>query len=239
MKFRTIPITAAVAAALTLAPAAAAHVTLNPGEWEAGGFARFAIRVPNERDGAATTRVTLKFPEQILSASFQPVEGWRRQVKMVQLDEPIDDEGEQITERIDTVTWSGGRIEPGEFQEFGVSFQMPEEPGAALAFPAVQRYSDGEVVRWIGPEDADEPAPAVTVLEPAAEEGAAAAATPEATPAQPAGSGEESEEGGGSDALSIVALIVAVAALASALAALVLSRRRSGAAAPPTEAAMR
>jgi periplasmic copper chaperone A len=239
MKLRTIPITAAVAAALTLAPAAAAHVTLNPGEWEAGGFARFAIRVPNERDGAATTRVTLKLPEQILSASFQPIEGWRRQVKMVQLDEPIDDEGEQITERIDTVTWSGGRIEPGEFQEFGVSFQMPEEPGAALAFPAVQRYSDGEVVRWIGPEDADEPAPAVTVLEPAAEEGAAAAATPEATPAQPAGSGEESEEGGGSDTLSIVALIVAVAALASALVALVLSRRRSGAAAPPTEAAMR
>jgi uncharacterized protein YcnI len=236
---RTIPIAVAVGAALTLAPPAAAHVTLNPSEWEAGGFARFAIRVPNERDAAATTRVSLKFPEQILSARFQPIDGWRREVKMVQLDEPIDDEGEQITERIDTVTWSGGRIEPGEFQEFGVSFQVPEEPGAALAFPAVQRYSNGEVVRWIGPEDADEPAPAVTVLEPAAEEGAAAAATPEATPAQPAGSGEESEEGGGSDALSIVALIVAVAALASALAALVLSRRRSGAAAPPTEAAMR
>ena len=202
MKFRTIPIAAAVAAALTLAPAAAAHVTLNPREFEASGFARFAVRVPNERDAADTTRVTLKFPEQILSASFQPIEGWRREVKMVELDEPIDDEGEQITERIDTVTWSGGRIAPGEFQEFGVSFQMPEEPGAKLAFPAVQRYSNGEVVRWIGPEDADEPAPAVTVLEPAAEEGAAAAAaaTPEATPAHPAGSGEESEDGGGSDA---------------------------------------
>jgi uncharacterized protein YcnI len=128
VKFRTIPIAAAVAAALTLAPAAAAHVTLNPGEWEAGGFARFAVRVPNERDAAATTRVTLKFPEQILSASFQPIEGWRREVKMGRLDEPIDDEGEQITERIDTVTWSGGRIRPGEFQEFGVSFQVPDEP---------------------------------------------------------------------------------------------------------------
>ena len=238
MKFRTIPIAAAVAAALTLAPAAAAHVTLNPREFEAGGFARFAIRVPNERDAAATTRITVAFPEQILSASFQPIEGWRRQVKMVQLAEPLEIEGEQVTERIDTVTWSGGRIEPGEFQEFGVSFQVPEEPGAALAFPAVQRYSNGEVVRWIGPEDADAPAPVVTVLEPAAEEGAAAAATPEATPAQPAGSGEESEEGGGSDALSIVALIVAVAALAGALAALVLSRRRSTADAP-TEPAMR
>ena len=227
MTRRTISIAAALAAALTLTPAAAAHVTINPGEWEAAGFARFAVRVPNERDAADTTRVTVKFPEQILSASFQPIEGWRREVKMVQLDEPIDDEGEQITERIDTVTWSGGRIRPGEFQEFGVSFQVPEEPGAALAFPAVQRYSDGEVVRWIGPEEADEPAPVLTVLEPAAEEdGAAAAATPEATPAQPAGGGEESEEGGGSDALSIVALILAAAALAIALTALLLSRRR-------------
>jgi periplasmic copper chaperone A len=239
VRFRTIPIAAVVVAALGLAPAAAAHVTLNPREWEAGGFARFAVRVPNERDAADTTRVTVKFPEQILSASFQPIEGWRRTVKMAQLDEPIDDEGEQITERIDTVTWSGGRIRPGEFQEFGVSFQVPEdeEPGSQLVFPSVQRYSNGEVVRWIGPEDADEPAPTVTVLEPAPEEGAAAAPTPEATPAQPAAGGEEDEESG-SDTLSIVALIVAVAALAGALAALVRSRRQPAAPAP-TEAAMR
>ena len=65
---------------------------------------------------------------------------------MAQLDEPIDDEGEQITERIDTVTWTGGRIRPGEFQEFPVSFQVPEEqPGTELAFPAIQVYSNGEI----------------------------------------------------------------------------------------------
>src|SRR5688572_4122558 len=136
MKIRAAPIVAAFAALLLAAPLAAAHVTVNPREWEAGGFAKFDVRVPNERDGADTTRVTLKFPEQVISASFQPVEGWRRSVKMVQLDEPIDDEGEQITERIDTVTWSGGRIRPGEFQEFGVSFQVPEEPGSEMTFPA-------------------------------------------------------------------------------------------------------
>jgi periplasmic copper chaperone A len=236
VRVRPIPIAAAVAGALLLAPAAAGHVTLNPPEWEAGGFARFAIRVPNERDGAATTRVTLKFPEQVLSASFQPVEGWRRAVKMVQLDEPIDVEGEQVTERIDTVTWSGGRIRPGEFQEFGVSFRTPEEPGSELAFPAVQRYSNGDVVRWIGPPDADEPAPRVAVLEPAAEE-AAAAATPAATPAQGAAAGDEDEESGGSDTVSIVALIVAIAALATALAALVWSRRPAATAAPRSEEA--
>jgi uncharacterized protein YcnI len=211
---RAAPI-AAVAATLVIAPAAAAHVTVNPPEWEAGGFARFAVRVPNERDGADTTRVTIKFPEQVLSASFQPVEGWRRTVKMARLDQPIEEEGERITERIDTVTWSGGRIRPGEFQEFGVSFQVPEvEPGTELAFPSLQRYSNGDVVRWIGPPDADEPAPRVTVLEPAAdEEGAAATPAPAAQ-----------AEAGGSDTLSIIALVVGAAGLAAGILALLWHR---------------
>src|ERR671924_1204296 len=103
----------AAALALVLAPTAAAHVTVNPREWEAGGFARFAVRVPNERDGADTTRVEMKFPDKVLSASFQPVEGWRRTVKMRRLDPPVEVEGERVTEKIDSVTWSGGGGPPG------------------------------------------------------------------------------------------------------------------------------
>jgi periplasmic copper chaperone A len=225
LRIRPALIVAALAALLLLAPVAAAHVTLNPDEWEAGGFARFAVRVPNERDNADTTKITLRFPEQVVSASFQPIEGWRRTVEMTRLDEPIEDEGERITERIDTVTWTGGRIRPGEFQEFGISFQVPEEQaGTELAFPAVQTYSNGEVVRWIGPPDADEPAPIVAVTEPAPEE--EAAATPAPTPAQDAGGGQE-EESGGSDTLSIIALVVGIAALATALTAIFWRGRRS------------
>ena len=219
MKVRAAPIVA-VAATLVLAPAAAAHVTLNPPEWEAGGFARFALRVPNERDNADTTRISVKFPEQVLSASFQPVEGWKRTVKMVELDQPIDVEGEQVTERIDTVTWSGGRIRPGEFQEFGVSFRTPEEPDTELAFPAVQRYSNGDVVRWIGPPDAEEPAPVVAITEAPPEEGGAAA--PAETPAQAAQVEDE-----GSDPLSILALIAGLAGLAAGLAAILWGRRQA------------
>jgi uncharacterized protein YcnI len=221
-----------VTAVLVLAPAAAAHVTLNPREWEADGFARFAIRVPNERDDAATTRITLKFPEEVLSASFQPIEGWSRTVKTATLDEPIEVEGEQVTERIDTVTWSGGRIRPGEFQEFGVSFKTPNEPGSELAFPTVQRYSSGEVVRWIGPPDADEPAPSVAITEAAQEEGAAAAATPAPTPVNEA----QEESSGDSDTLSIIALIAGAAGLVTALVALFWRGRRSDTAGSGIEA---
>jgi uncharacterized protein YcnI len=216
-----------VVGALAIPATAGAHVTLNPREWEAGGFARFAVRVPNERDNADTTRVTVRFPENVVSANFQPVEGWRRTVEMEQLDEPIEEEGEDpITERLATVTWSGGRIRPGEFQEFGVSFQVPEDAsGGSLAFPSIQRYSNGEVVRWIGPEDADEPAPVVEVL-PAAEEDNEAAATPapEATPA--AANTDDDNDGTGRANL---ALGVGIAGLAAGLGALgLVVVRRSG-----------
>lgn len=176
-------------AAVALPPAAAAHVTLNPREWEAGGFARFAVRVPNERPDADTTEVTVQFPENVITASFQPVPGWTRTVEMATLDEPVEIFGEQVTERIASVTWSGGTVAPGEFQEFGISFQVPETPGEELVFPSLQTYSSGEVVRWIGPEDADTPAPIVAVLEPAEEEaGGGAAAT---TTTEESSSGEE------------------------------------------------
>jgi uncharacterized protein YcnI len=219
-------------AALVAAPAATAHVTLNPGAWEAGGFARFAVRVPNERPNANTTELRVQFPENVVSASFQPVPGWRRTVRMEQLDEPVEQFGEQITERIAEVTWTGGTIRPGEFQEFGISFQVPEDAvREALLFPSLQTYSNGEVVRWIDPDpEAESPAPRVTVLPPADEEGTPAAATTtqdeaegEAAEAAPAASASDDDDG---DGLATVALILGIAGLAAGLAALGLTLRR-------------
>ena len=208
----------AVVAALLAAQAASAHVTVNPNEWEAGGFARFAVRVPNERDDADTIEVTLRFPQSIISASFQPMPGWERSIEMEPLDEPIEDEGEQITEHIASVTWTGGRIRPGEFEEFGVSFRVPETPGEDLVVPALQTYSNGEVVRWVGPPDSEAPAPIVTVTEPAGEEGDQPTASPTPTAA--------SDEAEDDDGLATVALIVGIAGLLAGLAALALAWRR-------------
>jgi uncharacterized protein YcnI len=215
----------AVAAALLFASAAAAHVTLNPNEWEAGGFARFAVRVPNERDKADTFEVTVRFPQSIISAGFQPKPGWKRSIEMEPLDEPVEEEGEQITEHIASVTWSGGKLAPGEFEEFGVSFRVPETPGEDLVFPAIQTYSNGEVVRWIGPPDSETPAPTVAVLPPEEEEGGGqtgATTTTEAEPAAASGTADEDDNG-----LAIVALIVGIAALAAGLGALALAWARS------------
>jgi uncharacterized protein YcnI len=177
--------------------------------------------VPTERPDASTTKVAVKIPEGVFFVSFQPKPGWKREVKMAKLDQPVELLGDQVTERVDTVTWSGGSIRPGEFDEFGMSARMPEEAGKELVFPAIQTYSSGEVVRWIGEPDADQPAPRVKVLPAAEEQEAAPARTPAATP--------RGEDESGDQTLAIVALIVGVAGLAAGLAALVATRRRPGA----------
>jgi uncharacterized protein YcnI len=221
----------AVAAALLFASVAAAHVTLNPDEWEAGGFARFAVRVPNERENADTIEITVRFPQSIISASFQPMPGWKRSIEMEPLDQPVEEEGEQITEHIASVTWSGGRIAPGEFEEFGISFRVPETPGEDLVFPSIQRYSNGEVVRWIGPPDSESPAPIVSVTEPAEEEGGQPAASPQPPPASEGAAAGEDE---GTSGLAVVALIVGIAALAAGLGALALVWTRTPRGTPAT-----
>ncbi|HEV3473722.1 MAG TPA: YcnI family protein [Actinomycetota bacterium] len=162
----------AIAGALLIAATspAAAHVTVQPNEAPAGAFFRFVVRVPNERDDADTTRVKVDFPDNLIFVSFQPKEGWNYEVKMKTLDEPIEAFGAQITEVVDTVTWSGGVIAPHEFDEFGFSARVPEEEGA-LEFAAFQTYSNGDVVEWTGDPESEEPAALVSVVDLGAEEG--------------------------------------------------------------------
>lgn len=164
---------AAAAAALVLAlgaQPALAHVTVQPTEAPVGAFFRFVVRVPNERDDAATTRVTVAFPDNLIFVSFQDVPGWERRVEMRKLDEPIEAFGAQIDEVVGEVTWSGGRIEPGTFAEFPFSARVPEDE-TVLEFPALQVYSSGEVVEWTGPADSEEPAARVSTVDIGAGEG--------------------------------------------------------------------
>jgi uncharacterized protein YcnI len=159
---RSAPLLAIVAIVLSASPALA-HVTVQPNESTPGAFARFVVRVPNERPDASTTKVEVEFPD-LFFVSFMDVPGWTRTVEMRELDEPAEVFGEEVTEVVGTVTWSGGEVQPGEFMEFGFSARMPEET-TTLEFPAIQTYDSGEVVRWIGPPDAEEPAARVHVLD--------------------------------------------------------------------------
>ncbi|HSE82810.1 MAG TPA: YcnI family protein [Gaiellaceae bacterium] len=217
---RKLIICAAVLAVVFPATAAA-HVTIQPGEWEAGAFARMAVRVPNERDDAETTSVTVQFPENVPSARFQAHPFCEREVEREELAQPVED----LTERIVSVTWTcDPAIATDGFEEFGMSFQVPEDaqPGDEILFPAVQVYSSGEEVAWVDPDpEADSPAPRITVVAPEDEEEAEpapAATTTEAaadeTAAVPAVNTDDD------DSMSTVALIFGIAGLAAGLIAL-------------------
>jgi uncharacterized protein YcnI len=214
-------------AALVVPAAAVAHVTIQPGEWEAGAFARMVVRVPNERDDAETTSVTVQFPENVPSARFQTHPTCEREVQREALAEPIED----LTERIVSVTWTCDPAIPADgFDEFGISFQIPEDAaeGDEILFPATQTYSSGEVVEWIDPDpEAESPAPRITVVAPAEEEEEAAAptTTEEAEPVAAASSDDD-------DNMSTVAIVFGIAGLVAGLIALgvALFRKPKGAA---------
>jgi periplasmic copper chaperone A len=224
-------------AALALPGAAGAHVTLQPKEAKAGGFTRMDIRVPNERDDAGTRRVSVKMPPGFFFASYEPQDGWTARITRRPLDEPVEVHGEQMREEVDTITFtarsSDDVIEPGQFRDFGLSVGVPEgKAGTKLTFPSTQTYEGGEVVRWIGAPDTDEPAPQVTLT--AAEDEEATATTAEiengnaqGTPSEPAVTAED-VDGKASQGLAIAGLVVAGLGLAAGVGGFAAGRRRHG-----------
>ena len=224
MNRKLVP-TALLALAL-LAPAAAeAHVTLQPNEAPEGAYTVLDVRVPNETDDANTTKVAVQFPEGFGDVSYQAVPGWNVEVIHEKLKKPIQTDDGPITEGVKEVIFSGGKLAPGQFQDFPLSVQIPGKAGEELTFKAVQTYDNGEVVRWIGAPESEHPAPQVLVT---AAEGSGASRRRVNNKSLPLTSSDSSDSGGSSDkGLAIAALVVAVIALLVAGAAVVGSRRRT------------
>jgi uncharacterized protein YcnI len=216
---------AVILVSLVVPASASAHVTIKPDGLPAGGYTRIDVRVPNESDTASTDKVEVQMPDGFAAASYEPVPGWETVVKTSKLDEPVETVDGEITEQVDTISWTAAEgnngIAPGQFQDFGLSVKMPDSPGETLTFPAVQSYTDSEVVRWIGAPDSEEPAPTVTLGEPA-EEGHAATET--GSDEAGAEEGTAMASGGDNGGLVLGALIVAILALI--LSAVSLMRRR-------------
>jgi uncharacterized protein YcnI len=215
---------AATLAVAALAPASAgAHVTLQPNTTTAGGYTRLDVRVPTERDDASTNKVEVQFPDGFAGVSYEPVPGWSAKVATKKLTTPVQTDDGPITEGVDTITWTADSkqdaLPPGAFQDFGLSLKIPDKP-TKLTFKALQTYSDGQVVRWIGAEGSDHPAPIVTTTA-----AAAATATPAATLAAAAAPAPAKADDASGNGLAIAALIVGALGLLVGVAAFATRRR--------------
>jgi uncharacterized protein YcnI len=125
-----------------------AHVVVSPKEAPANSYQKLTVSVPTEQD-IPTTEVRVEVPEGFTVTGVQPVPGWQH-------------EFEKDSGVIKTITWSGGKINPEEFQEFALQARTPKDSGE-FPWKAYQTYEDSSVVEWTGPPDAEEPASVVRI----------------------------------------------------------------------------
>jgi uncharacterized protein YcnI len=215
----------AASAVLTAAGVASAHVTVHPDSYAKGATdGALTFRVPDESDTASTTKVQLFLPTDhpLLGVLVSPHDGWTAKVTDTKLRTPVKTDDGTITDAVSEITWTGGRIAPGQYEDFDVAFgQLPDDT-ARLPFKTLQTYSDGKVVRWIeetapGDEEPENPAP-VLKLTPAGGTSSAAAKTTTATP-------EASASDSTARGLGVAGLVVGVLGLAAGAFAVVRSRR--------------
>lgn len=155
---------------LTLTNSVFAHVSINPTEMTPGSQL-FTFRVPNEQ-GEATVAVKVEVPDGVDVTGVKSLTGWTHQEKheevmqkpqgfqlvpQVFADHPAEETG-----RITEITWTGGKIMPGEYAEFSLSAKYTGEP-KELNWKTYQTYADGDTVPWDGSNDKS-PAPKVTVV---------------------------------------------------------------------------
>jgi periplasmic copper chaperone A len=217
---------ATLAAALAVPAAAQAHVTASPPTLPADGYGRIELSVPHGCEDSPTTSLTVQMPPEVQSATPQVVPGWKISTKEGELAKPYESDGEQVTEGVREVTWSGGRLDAHQLEVFGLSVRVSGNPGDEVAFKAVQKCVKGDH-NWVeipveGEEEPPEPAPMVELV--AAEE--------EEQPDEPvaletaSAPADSDDDGGASTGLVVVALVLGGLGLAAGVAGLMTARRR-------------
>ena len=229
---RRIALPLALAGALLGPAAAQAHVSLHPNEVPVGSFATLDIRVPNETDNANTVKLAVQFPPGFIDVSTEYMPGWSAEVKTTKLAKPVQTDDGEVTEGVREIVWTGhgaeGKLPPGQFLNFPISTEIPGKAGEELAFKVLQYYDDGEVVRWIGPPDSEEPAPQIDVTaEGGVLQDVAGSETAPPSPSGESASASESSSGssGASKGLGVTALVLGALGLLLGGAALARTRR--------------
>ena len=229
---RTVVLAGVFALVLLPATAASAHVTIEPPSAPKGTDAVIAFVVPNEMDNANTTELQVVFPTDHLipAVNTAPVPGWTATVTMAHSAKPLQTDEGTTNDYVQSITWSGGSIPPGQFAQFPVALGLPDD-ASSLTFKALQTYSNGQIVRWIelsepGQPEPDNPAPILTLTSGSGETASTATAT-----TVPGTSTASQSDVNTAKTIGIVALIVAVVALLVAI--LFGTRSRLRPSAPP------
>ncbi|MGW3195466.1 YcnI family copper-binding membrane protein [Streptomyces sp. NPDC001118] len=226
-------VTALTAAGLLAAAGiASAHVTIHPDSYAKGAIdGVLTFRVPNEEDNASTNKVQVFLPTDhpVLGVLVHPQDGWTAQVTNTKLKTPVKTDDGTITDAVSEITFTGGKIGPGQYEDFNVAFgQLPDDTDQ-LTFKTLQTYSDGKTVRWIetpsGGQQPENPAPVLKLTAKGADE---SGSTSTGSPANSKSTASAKSTASSSDStargLGIAGLVVGVLGLAAAVFAVLRGR---------------
>jgi uncharacterized protein len=145
-------------------------VKVSPATVASGSSDTLTFLCPNERRSGAITKLIVQLPQDapLARVDVRPVSGWHASVAMRTLAQPMRGPNGTVTRVADTIAWTGGTIAPGARATFAIVAGPMPSAGRALAFKALQFYSNGDVVRWIdlrnpGEAEPANPAPVVRV----------------------------------------------------------------------------
>lgn len=117
----------AVLPVLLAAPPVSAHVTISVSTTSAGEQAQVRLVVPHGCAGSATTELAVRMPAEVSEVAAATTERWSAEAAAdavtFRTDDPLPD---ALTD------------------EVAFSVRLPDEVGAVLVFPVVQRCQEGE-----------------------------------------------------------------------------------------------
>ena len=217
---------------------ASAHVTPDPATAPKGAADQvITFRVPNEMDNANTVKLTLQLPQDhpIADVEALAMPGWTDKIQTRHLTTPIKTDDGEVTDVASVITWTGGKIAPGQYGAFKIlAMGLPTDTNQ-LVFKALQGYDNGKTVSWIETQPgAEHPAPVVqlTAALPEGETTTTVAAAPSATTV-PATKTTVADSTSSSNGLGVAGIIVGAIGLVLAIVALIVARSRRT---PPTAA---
>jgi uncharacterized protein YcnI len=157
-------------AVLCVTSAATAHVVLESKQAPAASTYKAVLQVGHGCAGSPTTSIRVQIPEGVIAVKPMPKPGWELTTKRGEYAQAYDYFGEQLTEGVKEVAWTGGSLPDEWYDEFVLRVRLPDgAPGAVIRFPVVQECIEG-VHRWIEipaegktSNDYEEPAPGVTL----------------------------------------------------------------------------
>ena len=165
-----------------------AHVTLDTREARAGTGYKAVLKVPHGCDGSATLKVRVQIPEGVIAVKPMVKPGWQIEtVKGAYGKSYPYYHGQQLSEGVKEIVWSGGKLPDEHYDEFVfASFLAADLKPGPLYIPVTQECEKGEA-RWTeipAPgQDAHalkSPAPAVVILAQHAGHGSGQGAAPAA-----------------------------------------------------------